>query len=141
MVRSCILRINFLAKRGERQAHEFEMLLCEWQADDRDRQQDPENQVGKSDPDAAHEDPDNVENGGQAARVAGNFAHMLPEREERHKPDLETLNAERDADNGYAERQSAKHIFQKNDKSTEDKPDNVSDQVHDKFSLEIRVME
>ena len=60
---------------------------------------------------------------------------MLAERKERHHTYFETLDTERNADDGQAERQPGGHIFEKNDKSAENKPDNVSNEVHDAISL------
>jgi len=108
------------------------MLFRKRQADDRDREQDTKNEVRERDPDPAQENPDDIENGGQTARIGGHVPHMLPEWEECHDPDFETLDTEGDADDRQAQCEPGGHVFDKNDKSAENKPDDVSDEVHER---------
>lgn len=111
------------------------MLFCKRQTDNRDRKQNTENQMRQRDPYSAQKDPDNVKNSRKATRGARYLPHMLAEGEERHNTYFKTLDTERDANDSQAERQPGGHIFEKNDKSAENKPDNVSNEVHDAISL------
>jgi len=113
------------------------MLFGERQSDNCNRQYDPKNQMRKGNPDAAQENPDDIEYGGKTSGIAGHFPHMLSKREERHNTNFEALDTERNANDRQAEGQTGEHIFQKNDKSAENKPDDVSNEVHDAISFKI----
>jgi hypothetical protein len=60
---------HYPAEWGKRQECQFEMLFGKWYADDGNSQQNAKKYVAEEDPDAAKDQPDEIHEGGQAARL------------------------------------------------------------------------
>jgi hypothetical protein len=74
-----------LAKWGQGQACELEVLATKRDADDGDAQQKAERKVGKANPDAAQYNPEDVHDKAQASARLGCGLHTLAERAEGKK--------------------------------------------------------
>ncbi len=89
-------------------------------------EQQSKKQVGKGYPNTAYQDPDDVENGRQAARLSWYFPYLPPERQQRKQADLETLQAKRNTNDSKTKQQATHHILYKGDKAAENKPDDIT---------------
>ena len=71
------------------------------------------------DPDAAHDEPDDVEYRRKATRVAGYLPHLPAKGSQTKNADFETLHPKRDADNGDTEHEARHHVFDEDNQATE----------------------
>jgi hypothetical protein len=125
------LIINDLTSKGvEGKSGELEVLHAEGDADDGDAQQEPDTQVAQADPDAAAQQPDHVEDNGQAAGVVPGLPRGATERPQGQHTQLHRLQPERDADDGDHQQQAADKIFHCNEDAAEQQPDDVSKTAH-----------
>lgn len=102
------------------------MLLRKRNTDDGDEEQEPKYNMGDGDPEAAAKNPDDVEYQAQAAAVLRSAYYLLPEGPECKKTKLETLQSERNADDGEAKHQAADKIAHGRKEAAKNKPDKVS---------------
>ena len=100
---------NCAPERCERKRRKFEMLPCEWQANDGDGAENAHDEVGGDNGKASEENSEHVHENREASarrRVVGDSA---PERQESEGGDFEALQAKRNPDNCEAE--NACHIL------------------------------
>ena len=113
------------------------MLLGKRQANDGNSQQNAKKQVRQGNPDAAYYDPDHVENGGEAARIARHVPNFAAKRHQAHQADFEALHPKWNAYDGDAEDKTRDHVLDKDDQAAKNEPDDVSYEVHKVFSKRI----
>lgn len=112
------------SERQERHFSQFEVLFCEWQSHDSDGEQHAEKEMRESCDQSAGEQPDDVEQRGDASALAG--AGLLSERKKRQQSKLEKLKPERNADDGAAQRKSAHKILKRSGEPAENNPYYIS---------------
>lgn len=100
------------------------MLFCEWQSHDSDGEQHAEEEMREGCDQSAGEQPDDVEQRGYAAALAG--ASLLSERKKSQQSKLEKLKPERNADDGAAQRESAHKILKRSGEPAENNPYYIS---------------
>lgn len=102
------------------------MLPAPGNTDNGNAEQQAEKKVGKRYPNTAYQDPDDVENSGQATCLPRHFPYLPPERQQCKQAYLKTLQAKWNTNNGETKQQAAHHILHKGDESAENKPDDVT---------------
>ena len=108
------------------------MLPPEGDANYSDAAEDAENGVNSSNLPPSGNNPQHVENKRQTARASLPVDHLAAKRPQSERAELEKLQAERDSDNGNAEKQSDKEIDNRHQKPAQDEPKQVSNRFHDK---------
>ena len=83
-------------------------------------------EVGETDPDAAHEEPQHVHKHAQTARLRLFPLHLRAERPDGQHAQLHALQAERNADDGYHQNQSCDEILNGSMQSAKDQPNDVA---------------
>ena len=116
---------NLLAKRGQSQACELEMLLAERDTDDGNAKQNAEPKVCEADPKTAQYNPEDVHDKAQAsARLRRRF-HTLAERAEGKNTDLQGLETKRNTDDGDHHTYTGYDVFYSSYYTTQNQPKNV----------------
>jgi hypothetical protein len=114
-----------LAKWGQGQACELEVLTAERDTDDGDAQQKAERKVGKANPDAAQYNPKDVHDKAQSSARLGCGLHALAERAEGKKTYLQGLDTERNADDGDHHAYTGHDVFHSGHYTAQHQPENV----------------
>ena len=96
------------------------MHLSPGDADDGDAEQQAVEDMGETDPDAAHEEPQHIHEHAQTARLRLLPLHLRAERPDGQHAQLHALQAEWDADDGYHQYQSCDEILNGSMQSTKD---------------------
>ena len=91
----CVFSLHPRAERGQGELGDFEKLLSEGDADDRDAQNKADGGVFDGERNAADEKPEDVQN--RRARAAA-VDNLFAERPERQRGEFETLQPDGDAD-------------------------------------------
>ena len=125
-----------LSEWAESQSGKFEVLLAERNADDGDAQYDAEHQVGKADPDAAQQNPEDVHDDAQASAGLRSGLDFLAERAEGQQTDFEGLYTERNTDDSNAPDNSRKEPKCRADTAEGEEPQNISDKFHLSYSVQ-----
>jgi hypothetical protein len=107
------------------------MLHAEGNADNGDAKEESEKQVGQGDPYTAAENPKDVHQRRKTTARPLRLMKFHPKGSDCYKCELKALKSERDADDRNAEDQSPDEIFEENQKSAKDNPDNIADEFHD----------
>ena len=102
------------------------MHLAPGDADDGDAEQQAIEDVGKTDPDAANEEPQHIHEHAQTARLRLLPLHLRAERPDGQHAQLHALQTERDADDGYHQNQSCDEILNGSMQPAKDQPDDIS---------------
>ena len=87
------------------------MHLSPGEADDGDAEQQAVEDVGETDPNASNEEPQHIHKYAQAARLWLLPFHLWAERPDGQYAQLHTLQAKRDADDGYHQNKSCNEIL------------------------------
>ena len=117
------------AERHEAHLHQFEMLLCKGNSDNGYRADATEHEVNKRNFPPVADNPQDIEAYGEAS---GFFfkRHLLPERKQRKRSELEKLYAEWRADNRNAHQKPRCEIHQRDNQPSKKEPENISKQAH-----------
>ncbi len=102
------------------------MHVAEGDADDGDVEEEPEAEMGQTNPEAADEEPQHVHEEVQTACLLRLMLDMGAEGPEGEYAQLDGLQAEGDADDGDEQEQSAQKILDGNLYAAEEYPDDVS---------------
>ena len=102
------------------------MHLSEWDANDGDAEYETVEDVCEPYPDAANEEPQHIHEDAQAAWLRLPPFHFRAERPDGQHTQLQALQAERYADDGYHQYQSCDEILQGYVQASEYDPDDVS---------------
>lgn len=119
--------VDLFTKRRQREPHQFKMLPAKGNADNGDTKQQPEEKMSKGDPDAAAKDPNDIEEGGDAAGRTGYIAHLAAKGPEGEQADLKTLQPKWDTDNGDTKDETHHHVFHECNEAAKDEPDEVAE--------------
>ena len=119
--------------------HQLEMLHAPGEADDGDGEEDAEGQVCQGDPDAEEYQPDQVHDRGKAAAGHLRSPHFAAKRPEGQHAQLHGLKPKGDADDGQHQDKTCREIFDGYGEASEDKPDEVAEDLHGKRGLESKV--
>ena len=95
-------------------------------ADDGDAEQQAIEDVGKTNPDAANEEPQHIHEHAQTARLRLLPLYLRAERPDGQHAQLHALQAEWDADDGYHQNQSCDEILNGSMQPAKDQPDDVT---------------
>ncbi len=74
--------------------------------------------------------PDNIHDEVQAATLAFTWNNIFAERHQRYHGELKCLDAEWDADDCEKQYDAAQEIQKKNDKTSKNDPDNITECIH-----------
>ena len=85
----------------------------------------------KGDPQAAKEQPDDVEEKKEAAGRGSGGNHLPAERPQGKNAQFEALQAKGDADNGQAQQKAPDKIAKRGTEPAEKEPDQVADGIHE----------
>ena len=119
------------AEGEEGEWDQFDMLLGERDAHDGEGEYQCRQQMGQCDLPTEENQPDQVkENAKRTVRVKS-FYYLLAEWGEGRDADLERLQAEWNADDREAEKQSADEVAESGDQTAENKPDDVAKRTHE----------
>lgn len=99
-------------------------------------QNNTKDKMRKRNPDTAQENPENIKDGRQAPRRAGDIPHLPAERKQSEYANFETLHAKRNSDNCQAKHKAGYHVLQKYKKSAKNEPNDVTYQVHNDGVIE-----
>ena len=102
------------------------MHLSKRNANDGDAKYETIEDVGEPYPDAANEEPQHIHKDAQAAWLRWFPFHLRTEWPDGQHTQFQTLQAERDADDGYHQYQSCDEILQGYMQASEYDPDDVS---------------
>ena len=102
------------------------MHLSEWDADDGDTEYEAVEDVGEPYPDAANEEPQDIHKNAQTARLRWLPFHFRTKWPDGQHTQLQALQAEGYADDGYHQYQSGDEILQGYVQASEYDPDDVS---------------
>ena len=126
-----------MAKRQQRQRHEFHVLYCNGKADDGQRKDQRETQVhdGKFQP--RQDDPDDIHD--QCNRTAWRFSllNLSTKRCEDPSGEPETHQTERNAYDRQAQQNATENVTQEDHESTEYEEDNVAEQRHGDYFTNV----
>ncbi len=106
------------------------MLCPPGQADDRKAKQDTEDKMGDGKPESRDEQPDKVEQQGEAAREFIVDLKGTSEGPQAKETDLDQLESEGDANDGEHHHESTPYVADRGGKTTEDQPDDIAEEVH-----------
>ena len=102
------------------------MHLSEWDSDDGNAENEAVEDVGKPYPYTAHEEPQHIHEDAQTAWLRLSPFHFRTERPDGQHTQLQALQAEGYADDGYHQYQSGDEILQGYVQASEYDPDDVS---------------
>jgi len=107
------------------------MLHAPWDTYDGDTEQEPENDMEHCDPQAGNKQPYDIKQAVKAARHLS-FFHVEGSSEgpEAERTNLDELETERDPDDSHHHCQSADKIANRGGQSAEEKPDQVTKEIH-----------
>ena len=126
------ISIKLPPKWRQRKLHQFEMLNCERNADNRDRAEEGKDQMRKRDPDAADEYPYYVENDRHASTRCRDTANGSAEGQETQAGQFDQLVTEWNANNGQAQGDATHEIPEcDHQPASKDNPQQVSDGAHE----------
>ena len=117
---------DFHIEWWQSQLCQAEVHLSPRYSDDGDAEQQAIEDVGKANPNAAHEEPQHIHEHAQAARLRLFPFHFRAERPDGQHAQLHTLQTERDADDGYHQNQSCDEILNGSMQPAKDQPDDIS---------------
>ena len=89
------------------------MLFREWDANDRDRAKDCEDQMRQRNPETAEHNPDQIHHGGETSGWLLPLNDMSSERQQRKHRQLDTLTTKRNSNDGCTENEAAEKVLQK----------------------------
>lgn len=98
------------------------MLLSEGDADDGDEQQDTENEMHQAGPQAAEDDPNEVQRDANAADGAIRVFHLRSEGPEAQQTDLKSLQRYGNADDRDGQGQASREITDGGLQASEEPP-------------------
>ena len=87
-IRKCLFFHYMLAKGGQCQCGQLEMLSAEWDADDGDAKHDAKGKVGQADPNATQENPEDVHDDVEASSCLRRGFYTLTKRTESQETEL-----------------------------------------------------
>lgn len=87
-IRKCLFFHYMLAKGGQCQCGQLEMLSAEWDADDGDAKHDTKGKVGQADPNATQENPEDVHDDVEASSCLRRGFYTLTKRTESQETEL-----------------------------------------------------
>ena len=102
------------------------MHLSKRDANDGDAKYEAVEDVGEPYPDAANEEPQDIHENAQTARLRLPPFHFCTERPDGQHTQFQALQAEGDADDGYHQYQSGDEVLQGYVQASEYNPDDVS---------------
>jgi hypothetical protein len=94
--------------------------LSEWDSDDGNAENEAIEDVGEPYPDAANEEPQDIHENAQTARLRWLPFHFRTERPDGQHSQFQALQAEGDADDGYHQYQSCDEILNGSMQSAKD---------------------
>ena len=106
------------------------MLEPEGYADDGDAEDHAPHEMCQGYGDAAYNPPYHVEYGGDAAVWRASGIDGRPEGPQGHAGQLECLQAEGYADDGYHHRETREHVLDRYHEAAEHRPDDVKEKIH-----------
>ena len=107
------------------------MLHGEWNSNDSYSKNQGQKEVCQGDPYTPDQDPDYIQKNWQAARGSGSIDRMCAERGKGKNCQFKTLNAKRNADDGYTHSDATENILNaEDDPSPENDPENIKQEVH-----------
>ena len=111
------------------------MLQAEWDADDGAAEDNAHCQVTQRHLNTTKQNPEDVEQQRQATHRLLTLRHLAAEWPEGEHTQLYNLNSEWNTNDCKAEHQTSDDVAQREEQTTEDDPDNVSDKIHILYSL------
>jgi hypothetical protein len=114
------------SEREQSQGDQFEMLLGEGQSNNGDRQDQPVYKMGDSNLPTKEHDPDHIED--HIANAVGVFhiPYFPSKGSKSRQADLDGLDPEGDANDGYAETNPSQDVAHAGQKAAKDQPDDIS---------------
>ena len=86
--------------------------------------------MGKTDPQTADQDPNDIHNGTQAPGFIWFVYYIFTERYESQHGKFQCLYPKGDPDNGQTEENAGDDIHEKDNQSTKNYPNNISENIH-----------
>ena len=124
------MQIHFLSEGEQSQSCHLEVLLSPRDPDDCDAEQQAAEEVAEAGPEAAEDQPQQVERDADAAVGRVGVRHCGTERPKAQQTDLERLQRPRDTDDGAGQRKAAREVADGGFEATENQPDKVSKYLH-----------
>lgn len=118
---------DLFAERHQGQFHQFQMLACEGDTDDRDHEQRGKQQVDEGGVEAAEDKPDDIANDGETAHGASGGNDLAAERPQFEPREFKALHSEGDADDGDAQDDAADDIADGREEAAADQPDEIAE--------------
>ena len=116
------------AEGAQGELGDFEELLSERDADDRDAQGHPEQEIDQRQLQPADQEPHHVQ---QERHRPALIADFLPERVQGDARQLEALQADRNPDDRHAPHAARQHPPERAEKPAADDPQDVEDDTHE----------
>ena len=113
------------------------MHLSEGYANDGDAENEAVENMGKPDPDAAHEEPQHIHEYAQTAGLRWLPLHFRTKRPNGQHTQFHALQTKGDADDCYHQHQARNEIFQSDVQPAKYNPDDVPYSLHSNLFLKV----
>lgn len=117
------------------QNHQLEVLQAEWDADDGAAEDNAHCQVTQRHLDTTKDNPEDVEHQRHTAHRLIALCHLATKWPEGKHTQLHHLDAEWNTNDSEAEHQTTDEVAQREEQTSENYPDNVTDKIHILYSL------
>ena len=118
---------DLLPKREKGEFHQFKALKPQGYADDGDAEYDARHEITETEPEAAQNKPDDIDD---RRRSAAAVDDLLTERNERKMGKLKALQTDGNADDGAAQNDPDDEPGEGRFPTDDDDPNDVSEQLH-----------
>lgn len=114
-----------MAKRAS-----LKCCTAERDADNRDTEDYPEKEMGQEYPYSSDEEPDDIHEEGEATATLWDVYHLTAERPEGQHSEFQGLYPERNSDDRDKQTYAGYKVFQCDEETAEQDPDNISKNFH-----------
>ena len=122
--------MDALSERSQCKTRQLEMLVAPGNPDDRYEKKESEQDMNQGNGKSGHQEPDDVQDGRQAARQFGIHPERASERPQAEQPDLDHLETKRDSYDGDHHGSTPHNIPDGSYQSAKKQPDDVSQDIH-----------